>query len=231
MKNISSFKFRREEREKRFKGISSLEYAMIFGVILLGLLIAMPILRQSVSGRIKESVDKFGAGRQFDPEETTMTDHACIQDCDTNCKDEADSYFATYCEDEATVIADCETNTTCAADEKRYMCDSDFRTGGCFYNCCVVAVGYDYAVSLCVRPGSDLNSGIETNPEHQAYLCWQQCSGDCGCNFSAGDTCIPRLLIPEFEECCLERCYPSRKDNLLYKDMYQSCYDECFSSC
>ncbi len=49
------------------KAFFSLEYILVFGVIMIGLVSVFVILRQSIAGKYRSSADAFGEGRQFEP--------------------------------------------------------------------------------------------------------------------------------------------------------------------
>ena len=60
---------------QKFRGISSIEYAFLF-VILIAAFIGMAIyFKRAVSGRWRQAVDdSFGHGRQYDPYATEETE-------------------------------------------------------------------------------------------------------------------------------------------------------------
>ncbi len=53
---------------------SILDYVAIFAIIIVVLLIMSYYIRNSLSGKIRESADVFGSGEVYDPGDTTVTE-------------------------------------------------------------------------------------------------------------------------------------------------------------
>ncbi len=72
------------------RGVSTLEAILLSIAILAGMVTMYPIVQQSINGRIKETVDTFSHGRQYEHYGThktnvTFTDNMCIYQCNHDC--------------------------------------------------------------------------------------------------------------------------------------------------
>lgn len=79
-------------RQSLLKGAFAIGYALVLSAVLIGLVGGFVLFRQSVSGRIRETIDSFGSGRQYEPRgmhKTTITrktvDEDCVNDCTKDC--------------------------------------------------------------------------------------------------------------------------------------------------
>ena len=80
----------KNSRSNWLRGVSTLEMILLSVALMAGLMAMYPIVQQSMAGRMKETVDAFSQGRQFEPYGTnrtnvTFTDNLCISQCTCDC--------------------------------------------------------------------------------------------------------------------------------------------------
>ncbi len=67
LKTTTMSRNRKDKLSNRLRGISSIEYILVFVVIVGTFILLAGFIKQAVSGRMKEVSDIFSHGRQYQP--------------------------------------------------------------------------------------------------------------------------------------------------------------------